>query len=62
MNYHTNDQIQFLFLGDIVDQGEFFFGTLIIILILKIKYPQNIFIIRGNHETLDLASKCGLKE
>lgn len=41
---------KFLFLGDIVDRGEFSTETLSLILLLKVLYPENIFIIRGNHE------------
>jgi diadenosine tetraphosphatase ApaH/serine/threonine PP2A family protein phosphatase len=62
MEFHIDDQVKFLFLGYIVGRGDFSFETLLIILILKIKYPQNVFVVRGNHETFELSSQFGFKE
>ncbi|OHT13068.1 Ser/Thr protein phosphatase [Tritrichomonas foetus] len=55
----TPPERNYLFLGDFVDRGEFSTETITIILIMKILYPQNIFIIRGNHEFGEMFTRCG---
>lgn len=50
---------RYLFLGDFVDRGEFSIEVIIIVFILKVLFPDQIFIIRGNHEFEFLCSQCG---
>jgi protein phosphatase len=41
---------RYIFLGDLVDRGEFSIETLVVVLLLKVLWPENVFLIRGNHE------------
>ena len=45
-------QKNFIFLGDYVDRGKQSVEVMCILLILKYKYPKNVFLLRGNHETV----------
>jgi protein phosphatase len=50
---------RYVFLGDLVDRGEFSVETLVLVFLLKAIWPTDVFVIRGNHEFASLCSQHG---
>ena len=50
---------KYLFLGDFVDRGSFSLEICLILFALKVQYPSQFFMIRGNHEFATVNSKYG---
>eukprot|EP00262_Sarcandra_glabra_P014680 TRINITY_DN4340_c0_g1_i1.p1 TRINITY_DN4340_c0_g1~~TRINITY_DN4340_c0_g1_i1.p1 ORF type:complete len:900 (+),score=162.24 TRINITY_DN4340_c0_g1_i1:172-2871(+) len=53
--------IDYLFLGDYVDRGQHSLETITLLLALKIEYPENVHMIRGNHEAADINALFGFR-
>lgn len=45
---------KFLFLGDYVDRGLHSIETLAFVLALKVRFPNKVFLLRGNHECAEI--------
>jgi serine/threonine-protein phosphatase PP1 catalytic subunit len=43
-------EANYLFLGDYVDRGKQSLETICLLLAFKVKFPENFFLLRGNHE------------
>lgn len=49
----------YLFLGDYVDRGDYSIQVIILLCLFKIKYPNNFYMIRGNHESTNISRIYG---
>lgn len=52
-------ETNYIFLGDYVDRGNCALEIVVLLFALKLKYPQNIYMIRGNHETEQISEYYG---
>ncbi|KAE8688741.1 Serine/threonine-protein phosphatase BSL2 [Hibiscus syriacus] len=53
--------IDYLFLGDYVDRGQHSLETITLLLALKVEHPNNVHLIRGNHEAADINALFGFR-
>ena len=54
------EALDFLFLGNYVDRGKHSLEVILMLLALKLKFPQQIHLLRGSHEDIEINKKDGL--
>ena len=62
INGWPNENNPYIFNGDFVDRGAYGCEVLLLILLLKICWPQHVLLNRGNHEVLWVSSQYGFSE
>ncbi|CAE7721333.1 CanA1 [Symbiodinium sp. CCMP2592] len=55
-------ETQYIFLGDYVDRGSFSVEVVAVLYSLKIKYPKQVRMLRGNHECRQMTSFFNFRE
>ncbi|KAI5185860.1 serine/threonine-protein phosphatase 4 catalytic subunit [Nematocida homosporus] len=53
---------QYLFLGDYVDRGANSLETILVLLYMKVRWPDKVWLLRGNHESKRLSLAYGFYE
>ena len=52
-------EYQYLFLGDYIDRGAFGLESFLLLILFKLRYPDRIWLIRGNHESRQVTMVYG---
>jgi len=52
-----SDEVAYVFNGDIVDRGHYAVEIWLLVIAFKLSHPQNVFVLRGNHENDQMISR-----
>lgn len=52
----------YILLGDYVDRGNYSLEVILLLYLLKLKFPQNIYLLRGNHESSSVTKIYGFRD
>jgi len=51
-----------MFLGDYIDRGDWQVSNMLLLLILKVRFPKRLILLRGNHETESVNAEHGFRD
>lgn len=60
-NMPDKNQTKLLFLGNYIDQGQFSLEVITLLFALTVTYPDNFYLLRGNHEFKEVNEQYGFK-
>ena len=61
-HHQTESNSKMLFLGDYVDRGNYGPEVTALLFVMKIKSPNDYFLLRGNHESRDMAEAFDFRD
>lgn len=60
--FRCRNDVLLVFLGDYMDRGGHVLQVAELLALLKVENPENVILIRGNHEYLDFNKQCNARE
>ena len=55
----NGDDVKIIFIGDFVDRGQHDLHNLLLIMTFNLKFPENVLLLRGNHEEISICAHYG---
>ena len=54
--------VNYVFIGDFVDRGPHSLEVMALLFCIKVRYPNKVFLIRGNHEDSEVNEMYGFQD